>query len=249
MTEPTPTAPQTSTPPADTAPAAASPSTPPSPNAAAAADRPSFLPEQFWDAEKKAPKLEDLTGEFKKLDDAAKAEAARRDSLPKAPGDYKVELTPDFKMPEGMDLDMKSAGWGKLAEFAKARGLDQKGFSELATLHLQTQLEAQGALRKSIADDFTAKLGDRADARVTAAQNFLTALVGEDAGKAAAQAFIKPEIVMALEKAQAALASAGVTSFSTTGREGKPPEDKIPGYENMSFQQRWASRRRETAAA
>src|SRR6516162_4595460 len=98
---PTPSSPAT-TPPISVRPAApATPAPGPTGPATAPAERPSWLPETFADPTAFRAGYDELAA-FKASQDV------RRSTLPPSPTDYKAELPPDFKIPEGIKYEFNN---------------------------------------------------------------------------------------------------------------------------------------------
>ncbi len=62
------------------------------------------------------------------------ADEIRRTTLPKTPAEVKLELSKEFKLPDGMEwkFDTTRPELAKVQEIAVKRGLDQDTVSELA---------------------------------------------------------------------------------------------------------------------
>jgi hypothetical protein len=160
---------------------------PPDPNRAAPT-RPEWLEEKHWDAEKGAPKVEDLAKGYKEAtsklstrkDDLAKeVRADLYKARPAAPTDYKFELPGDWKAPDGVTFTFgdatKNPVMQALAKTAHDAGLDQGQFS---------------AMLKGVADEMVksvpkpadelAKLGEKAQDRVNAVKMWGERVLGRD---------------------------------------------------------------------
>lgn len=87
------------------------------------AERPEFIPEKFWDAEKGEPRLESMAKAYGDLE-------KKLGSKGKAPDEYKVEISDDLKSifhEENADKDPMLA-WFK--DYAKANNFTQEQFNE-----------------------------------------------------------------------------------------------------------------------
>lgn len=200
-------------------------------------DRPAYVPEAFWDPEKKTVKLEDLAGKFGELSAAQQAEADRRAALPKQPGEYAFTPPEGFKLPEGSEIDTADPMWGKLQTLAHQNGWSADDFSKVAALGLNMRMEQAAAFHKSI-NDFKAaeeaKLGDNSKARVEGVHRFFDANFG-DAAKAMKDSLANSEMVAGWEKTISMLQSAGVTAFNGSGRDdGRRLDGKPQNWDQMS---------------
>lgn len=220
-----------SAPPPASAPAAPSTSattsattTPNSPPSAAPAkpERPSWVSDAHWDAEKG---IKPEFGEhYKQLATFKAAEDSRRLTLPQKPEDYPFELPNDFKPPQGVEfkLDQNDPLVAEARKFALESGLSKEQFQKMLTLHAGSEITRQQMLKTAV-DGEIAKLGAAATARVTAVQNFLTAQLGEPMAKHMATMLVTAQHVEGFEKIMAAFRNQGAATFSNTGRE--PPKE------------------------
>lgn len=114
--------------------------------------RPDYVPEKFWDAEKKAPRLEDLGKSYAELerrhhmrtDDLRKTvESEVRDGLykdrPATPKDYKLEPSKGF-LPDGMKFEANPDDpfLKAITEIGHQRGMSQDDFSHLVDGYLES---------------------------------------------------------------------------------------------------------------
>ena len=137
--------------------------------------------------------------------------------------------------------------WKLGAEFAKAQGMTQAQFSDLAKTFIDGQVQTAAA-QVTARDAEFAKLGGTAAARVTAVHSFIDATAGSPETAAAVKAsLINAPAVAYVEALQARLTSAGITSFGRGGEE-RPDPSKIEGYEKMSFTQRWNAGKQQARA-
>ena len=222
------------------APSAASPQ--PTLETSPSADRPAYVPERFWDADKKTVKADDLGSFFKDADTRATADAERAAAIPATANDYKVELPGDFPMPDGWQINPADPLWKLGAEFAKSKGMTQAEFSQLAKTYVEGQIQT-GAKAVEARDAEFRKLGDTGTARVQAVHTFIDATAGTPERAAAVKAsLINADAVAYVEGLQATLASAGIKSFARGG-EVKADPAVIPGYDKMSFTERFRNRK------
>jgi hypothetical protein len=146
----------------------------------AAADRPEYLPEQFWDGDAKAVKPEfgahysELANFHKTTTEAQAALKARK------PEDIKLELKlpDDVKLPDGMEakIDEKDPRIPMLRQIAVERGLDQDTVNTLVALDAKMKIEAHNAEVARIAAE-DQKLGANVKQRKDAVQNWAKGLL------------------------------------------------------------------------
>lgn len=184
MPEPTPAANPAPTPAANPNPAPAKVDAAPAQPQASAA-RPDFLPENYWDAAKGAPKLDALYNELT----AKQTELARFESIsaqaPAKAEDYKVALPKEFKAPEGVTIEIDE----KAEEFkdllAGARAWAHQNRLSQAQFEGQLGLFAQflaGTQAKAVAarDAEMKAIGENAGARITAVEKFVTSALPKE---------------------------------------------------------------------
>jgi hypothetical protein len=85
------------------------------------------------------------------------------------------------------------------------------------------------------------KLGSMAPQRIDAIRTFIHATCGSDLGAAIEQMLCTSKQVEGFEKIINQFSRQGGTPFSQGHREGEPPKGTIPGYANMSFEQKRAA--------
>lgn len=210
MTGPTPTPSPAATP----APApAAQPA--PAPSPAPANDRPEWIPEKFWDPEAKSAKVEDLAKSYGELSSKfgkgkEAYEAERLAKRPEAADKYEIAV-------EGFDKEVldKSPLTASLKETAFELGLSPE--------------EAQGfagkvfsAILKDLPDPVKEKeqLGQNADARLTALDDYINANFTDEAERKAFEHIGRTAAgVKALEKL---IAAAQGKPVGEQPREGAP---------------------------
>lgn len=229
---------------------AASPSTPAAPAAPAAAsdpataspagtepaksDRPEGLPDTFWDAEKNAIKTGDLISRFNELSTKDAADAVRKSTLPQSADAYKIELPKDFTMPQGVEFafDEKAPELAQARAMAHAKGWTQQDFSEALGVFAAAKISEQATINTARQAE-VAKLGATGPARVDAVSRWMD---GNGLG-VLKSTMVTAAQVQAWEAHITKLGSQGAASFSQQHRVA-PDDQKIPGYENMSFEQR-----------
>lgn len=170
------------------------------------------------------------------------AEEVRRNTLPKAPDDVKLDLPKEFKLPEGMDwkLDSTKPEFNKFREIAVKRGLDADTVSELMGVYAETVVGSEATYRASQKVELD-KLGSNATARVTSLNTFFEGHLGADDAKHIRSSMYSAGVVTALEKLVAKFTTQGHASFSQAHREPAAPQGRVSEseYAAMSPAQRW----------
>ena len=234
--------------PAPVDPAAASTPTPSSPDGTTtqAAARPEGIPDSYWDATSNSLKVDPvaLAKDLKERDELKTFKAAedvKALSRPQKAEDYKLELPADFTPPAGVEfkLDTANPALGQLRQVALKHGLTQDAVNELIGVYAGNEVGTQAAIASARAAEI-AKLGATAPARVDGVINWLTGMDSSpDKGdaKALAGMLVTARHVEAFERIINKLTTQGTAAFSQSHRV--PPDDKsIPGFDNMSFEQR-----------
>ena len=180
--EPTPTSQASDTPPAAAGLPASGQGDPPAGSAGGDKPaRPEKLPEQFWDADAGAIKLDDLAGRLAELEEVARLDGERKAQIPKAPGEYTLDLPADLKLPEGYawKVNKDDPVLQEFQKIAHEAGMTNADFQRLSGTYakaLSSQIAAQDAV---LAAEFKS-LGDRAAERVGAVTNAIGAQFGAE---------------------------------------------------------------------
>lgn len=229
--------------PAPAAPVAASPSPAPSPTPSSA-QRPTYVPEKFWDTTKGEIIADKFTEHFNGLSSRDAERVAREQAIPAAPDKYEIKLPDGFKPPEGMQFEFKIDDPAMIEARAAAHEmkLDQSGFSRLLGIYAANKLGELQATNTA-RDAEMAKLGSTAPQRLEAVETWLKAKVGDKANVLVATMKQYPvaSTVEAMEGIMRAFSSQGGAGVTQSGREGEQDAGKIAGYENMNFVQRRAA--------
>ncbi len=176
-------------------------------------ERPEYIPEKFWDAEKGAPKidelgksyveLERLAGELKrkvgaKREEWAKElEAERLAHRPEKPEAYEAKLPEDLAEAVELANDHPLMAWWR--EFAWERGLGAEEFNAGLERFVRWQLESAKAQEQALEEEL-AKLGDHGPQRVQHVEGWIRTRLGED-GVAALEPLLRSAAAIeALEK-------------------------------------------------
>jgi hypothetical protein len=228
-------------------PAAPPAATPPNPSSAP--QRPAWASDDLWDGEKNALREDALTTRLAERDQLA-AELEKF----KPPEAYKPELPDDVlkALPKDREIKADDPIWQQFSEAAKAAGLTQEQFKNLAGFKVKLDLAAEQANKEAVArhqESIHKALGERGPEQVEAVKTWMKGFFGPELGEQFQHALFTADMVKGFAKIQQLLTSQGVTSFSQTGREGAPDRDKIPGYENMTFEQRMHAARQASRAA
>lgn len=197
--------------------AAASPST--AEAASAAVDRPTYIPETFWDAESKAVKAEDFA---KHLDILAATQAeveARKAAVPESPDKYALALPEGIELPEGMGLDENDPRLPLAREFAHEAGLSQEQFSKMVALDLKREM-ASAEMVETLKQKEVAKLGDNSTVRIDATTKFIEANAKTPEQAAAVKnMLISADSIEFFENIVTKLSSQGIDPLNGNGNE------------------------------
>jgi hypothetical protein len=193
--------------------------------------RPDWAPESYWDASKNEFKGADLRKDFDALTAFKAAEDSRRLTLPQKPEDFKLELPKSFQLPQGVDfkLDDKNPLWAQARTWAQKAGLSQDQFAEGIALIAGDRIGTQASI-KAAYDGEIAKLGPNGPTRVDAVTTWMTAVGGEQHGKALANILKMAPVastIMALEAVMQKMQTQGAAPFNGNGREPPEPEGRL----------------------
>ena len=211
---------------------------------AGAADRPEWVGEQFWDADKREIKGADLKKAFDDLTAFKASEDSRRAAVPEKPDGYELKLPADFKLGEGeqFDLDATDPLFAFGREVAHKAGYDQAGFEELVGMYAQMRVAEAKDLNAAVEKQMEA-LGPKARERREAVNTFLTAKLGKDAGAIFEHVLMTKTGVESVEKLMRLVSGGGMPGITGSGRE--PGKDtKIEGWADMSPAEKMAAARR-----
>jgi hypothetical protein len=162
----------------------------------------------------------------------------RKANVPPTPDAYKLEISPDAKLPGNVEFkfDGNDPGLQAARAWAFSKGLDQSAFSEMLTLYASHVAQQEHAMAE-ISRAEIAKAGVNAPMRVDAISKWITSEVGSADAKPIIATLVTDAHLRFYEKLHHKITSQGGASFSQSHRV--PPDDRgIPGYENMSFEQR-----------
>ena len=173
------------------------------------------------------------------------AEDARKLTLPKDANGYELTLPADFKPPADVKFEFNKDDptIARARQLALNRGLDQQTFSDFLSCYAAERISDASKINTARNAEI-GKLGSMAPQRIDAIRTFIHATCGSDLGAAVEQMLCTSKQVEGFEKIINRFSSQGGTPFSQAHREGEPPAGKIPGYENMSFEQKRAAQMR-----
>jgi hypothetical protein len=225
------------------APAAASPPTPAPPTTptASADQRPEWIPEQFYDAEKKEIKGADLRAHLDELTTFKAAEDSRKLTLPATPEAYELKLPETFTAPEGIEvkLDPNDPLMKTAREMAHAKGWSQADFSD--ALGVVAALKAgEAAQYEALKTANLAALGSKGPERIDAVTCWLNANFGEAEVKPVLATLATTAHVTMFEKIISKLSSQGSAPFSQTGRDVNTGKVDDATWDKMSYSEKKA---------
>jgi hypothetical protein len=170
------------------------------------------------------------------------AEDVRKASLPASPDKYELKLSDDFKAPEGVtfkfatDDPVLGGVIQQAREFAHRNNFSQEQFSGMMDLYAASMSREQSFFAEARAAEVR-KLGVNGPARVDAVTNWLKAHLGDDLARPQLATLATERHVAGWEKLIQKFSSQGASNFSQQHRSA-PDTTKIPGYENMTYDQR-----------
>jgi len=162
----------------------------------------------------------------------------RRATVPPTADDYKLEISPDAKLPGNVEFKFDGNDPGLIAAkaWAHSKGLDQPAFSEMLTLYA-SHVAQQNAALAEISRAEIAKAGVNAPQRVDAIGKWIRGEVGDADAKPILATIVTDAHLRFYEKLHHKITSQGSASFSQQHRV-PPDTGEIHGYEGMSFEQR-----------
>jgi hypothetical protein len=196
----------------------------------------------------KVGKFETSEAELASMLDRQAQDDLRKATVPPTPDAYKLEISPDTKLPGGLEFKFDGNDPGLIAAkaWAHSKGLDQSAFSELLTVYASHVAQQETALTERSRAEI-AKAGPNAPQRVDAIGKWIRGEVGDADAKPILASMVTDAHLRFYEKMQQKVTSQGVASFSQSHR-ASPDDSKIPGFENMSFAQQRQAQERLAAA-
>jgi hypothetical protein len=218
------------------------------------ADRPPAAAE--GEAEKfKVGEHEITAAELSELMQQKAAADSRAAQVPKTAGEYKLELSKDLVLPDGVqfkvaspDDPVKGPMFAAARDWAHKNNLTQGQFSELLGLYASTTAHEQIMINKAAVAE-RAKLGVSGGARVDAVALFLRGRYGETAARPMINTLVTEAQVRIWEDVITRSTNGGGGSFSQRGRDMEPQGISDEAYNKMSYSQKVDYAREASARA
>jgi hypothetical protein len=162
----------------------------------------------------------------------------RKATIPPTPDAYEAKLPADLKLPGGQEykFDVNDPSLIAARNLAHAKGWSQQDFSEALGI-FASHIAGQEAQLAEVSRAEIAKAGANAPQRMDAVTRWITAEVGEADAKPIRATIVTDAHLRFYEKLMNRITSQGAASFSQQHRVA-PDTNEIPGYANMSFEQR-----------
>jgi hypothetical protein len=172
----------------------------------------------------------------------------RKATVPPSPDAYKLELSPDAKLPGGVEYKFNASdpSLAALKNWAHAKGFDQSTLSEMLTIYATHEAQQNAALAE-ISRAEIAKAGVNAPQRVDAIGKWIRSEVGDADAKPILATMVTDAHLRFFERLQHRASSQGAAPFSQSHRVA-PDTGGIPGYDNMSFAQKRFAQDQQAAA-
>jgi hypothetical protein len=205
--------------------------------------RPEWLPESHWDPE--GSTIKPTFGEhYNELATFRQAETDRLAKVPKTAAEYKLELSPDLQLPEGVTredlaIDENNPRLQAFREKLFSRKADPELANELYGLYVQEQAEQVAVINKRIGEE-QQKLGGNFGERVAALGTFFEGRVGKDLAAAVMKGIFTADQVKALEQVAAQFSNQGAARIPAKGAEPNDDPGKIEGWDKMTFEEKRA---------
>ena len=188
----------------------------------------------------KVGKFEVSEGEIAAMMDRQAQDDLRKATIPPTAAEYKLALPENLKLPGDAQFRFDEAGSKATFDAAKAwahsRGLSQSDFSEMMGIYASHVAQQEVALAAAAHAEI-AKAGTNAPQRVDAIGKWIRGEVGDADARPILATIVTDAHLRFYERMYQKITSQGSASFSTSHRV--PADNKtIPGYENMSFEQR-----------
>lgn len=205
--------------------------------------RPEWLPESHWDPEGAAIRPE-FGEHYNELATFRQAETDRLAKVPKTPAEYKLDLSPDLQLPDGVTredlaIDEKNPRLQAFREKLHARKADPELANELYGLYVQEQAEQVAVINKRVAEE-QQKLGGNFGERVAALGTFFEGRVGKEGAAAVMKGIFTADQVKALEQIAAQFSNQGAAKIPAKGAEPNEDPGKIEGWATMTFEEKRA---------
>lgn len=205
----------------------------PTPEPTPKPERPEYIPENFWDADK-GFKSDDLNALV-----ALKAEQdSRAAAVPATKDEYKVALPAEFKI-EGLEIkdgespiDENDPRISFARDFAHSQGFTQPQFEGLVALGVQMDLAEQTGLNDALKAQAEA-LGGKGKERIEAVTNWLGAKLGGEFAAALGPMIMTAKQVQSFERIMQ-LNRGAVPGNPGAGRDTGKPEMSDEDYAKLS---------------
>lgn len=147
------------------------------------------------------------------------ANESRRLALPQKAEDVKLDLPPDFRLPEGVDFkfDPAKPEYNKFRDLVVSEGLSQSTATKLTGLFAELMVGDQASIQAWEAAE-VAKLGANGPARATAVETGMKGMIGEALAGHLKIMTRTAGGVQALEAILAKFSSQGAAPFSQAHR-------------------------------
>jgi hypothetical protein len=191
---------------------------------------------KFGDQELTVAELADLR-KFKGEQDS------RALTLPPTPEAYELKVPENFALPAGVskfEFNQADPFLAQARQLAHRDKISQASFSEMLGLYAGERISEMSKIN-SARNAEIAKLGSLAPSRIDAVKSWAHGVLGSELGGAIEQMLVTAKHVEAFESIINKFSRQGGTPFSQGHREGEPPKGTIPGYANMSFEQKRAA--------
>jgi hypothetical protein len=171
----------------------------------------------------------------------------RAATRPPSPEAYEAKLPADLKLPGGLEykFDVNDPTMIAARNLAHSKGWSQQDFSEALALFAGHHVAQEAALAERSRAE-VAKVGVNAPQRVDAVGRWITGEMGEADARPIRATIVTDAHLRFYEKLMNKISSQGTASFSQSHRAA-PEANAIPGYENMSFEQRREAQDRNAA--
>jgi hypothetical protein len=176
------------------------------------------------------------------------AEDLRTATRPATPEAYKAELPADLKLPGGIEYKFDASDPSMVAarNLAHAKGWSQQDFSEALGIFASHHAQQEAVLAERSRQE-VAKAGVNAPQRVDAVGRWITGMVGAADAAPIRATIVTDAHLRFYESIMTKLTNQGGASFSAAHRVPDDSRHEIPGYANMSFEQRRAAQDQNAA--
>lgn len=156
------------------------------------------------------------------------AEDLRRATIPATPEAYKLELSPDAKLPGDVEYKFNASdpSLAALRTWAHAKGFDQSTLSEMLTIYATHEAQQNVALAERSRAE-VAKAGVNAPQRVDAVGKWITSIAGEADAKPIRATLVTDAHLRFYEKLMNKDVSQGTAPFSQQHRELAPKSGQV----------------------